>query len=223
MAGVWRPGRVRTRVGQQPGRRQHEQRAESYLGSLAAYGLLLRYQARRPNRAWIALLIVPRIIPTVIVALPFSLLMDRLGLDDTLMALIIAHTTVELPLAILILFAAMTELPGDRLDAARIDGCSAATVLWRIVMPSLGALLVAVGALCFAQSWNEFLYALMNVQQHAQTAPLAIAALLNKDGIEFDYVGAHLLLVTLPPLLVALLAQRFLAFGLSLGALKVQE
>ena len=60
----------------------------------------------------------------------------------------------------------------------------------------------------------------MNVQQQAQTAPLAIASLVNKDGIEFEYVGSHLLMVMLPPLLLAFLARRYIVRGLSLGTFK---
>jgi ABC-type glycerol-3-phosphate transport system permease component len=85
-----------------------------------------------------------------------------------------------------------------------------------VVAPAVAWPLAATGALCFEQSWNEFLFALLNLQQRAQTAPLLIAALLNKDGIEFEYVGAHLLIVTLPPLLLALLIQQIVIHGLSL-------
>ena len=89
-----------------------------------------------------------------------------------------------------------------------------------IIAPLLLPALLSTASLCFAQTWNEFLYALMNVQQHAQTAPLAIAALLTKDGIEFEYVGSHLLMVILPPLLLALVARRAIVRGLSFGTLK---
>jgi multiple sugar transport system permease protein len=80
--------------------------------------------------------------------------------------------------------------------------------------------ILATGALCFALSWNEFLFALMNVQQRVQTVPLVVASLLNKDGVEFEYVGSHLIMVMLPPVLLALLARRYIVRGLSLGTLK---
>lgn len=190
------------------------------LGSLTAFGLTLRQRRRRPIWPLVILFLLPRLLPPVVIALPFAALMDRLGLTDTILALIIAHTTLALPLAILILYSTIAELPTDLLDAAQVDGCGLFEVLRRIIIPLLLPALLATGALCFAQSWNEFLYALMNVQQQAQTAPLAIAALLNKDGIEFEYVGSHLLLVTLPPLLLAMLARRYLVRGLTLGAVK---
>ena len=88
------------------------------------------------------------------------------------------------------------------------------------MLPTLAEALLATGAICFALSWNEFPYALMNAQQHTPTITLAVASLLNKDGVEFEFVGSHLVLATLPPLIVVLLANRYLAVGFSLGMVK---
>ncbi len=189
------------------------------LGGLAAFGLILLRRDNRPIWPLIAWFVLPRVLPPVVTVIPFSTLVRWLGLEDTRTALIAAHTTFGLPLAILILYSAMIDMPGELLDAAQVDGCELPDALRLVIVPLLGPALLAAGALCFAQSWNEFFYALMNVQQRAHTAPLAVAALLNKDGIEFEYVGSHLLLVTLPPLL-ALLARRYLVHGLTLGAVK---
>lgn len=190
------------------------------LGGLAAFGLTLRRRQRRPIWPLVVLFLFPRLLPPVVTVIPFATMMRWLGLTDTLLALVIAHTTLALPLAILILYSTIAELPTDLLDAAQVDGCGLFDALRLVIVPLLLPALLATGALCFAQSWNEFLYALMNVQQRAQTAPLAIASLLNKDGIEFEYVGSHLLMVILPPLLLALLARRYIVRGLSLGTLK---
>jgi ABC-type glycerol-3-phosphate transport system permease component len=189
------------------------------LGSLAAFGLTLRRRKRRLIWPLVVFFLFPRILPPVITVFPFTTIMHWLGLADTLPALVVAHTTLALPLAILILYSTIAELPTDLLDAVLIDGCGLLDSFRLVIVPLLLPVLLATGALCFAQSWNEFIYALMNVQQ-AQTAPLAVASLLNKDGIEFEYVGSHLLMVILPPLLLALLARRHIVRGLSLGMLK---
>ncbi|HEX9371337.1 MAG TPA: carbohydrate ABC transporter permease [Roseiflexaceae bacterium] len=189
------------------------------LGLPAAFGLALARRARHAIWPLIALFLLPRILPPVVTALPFAALVQWLGLSDTALALVVADTTFALPLVVLVLLVAIADLPTEMLDAAQIDGCDLPRALSLIVVPLLAPVLLSCGALCFAQSWNEFLYALLNVQQRAQTAPLAVAALLNKDGIEFEYVGSHLLLVTLPPLLLALAARRSLVRGLSLGTL----
>lgn len=190
------------------------------LGGLAAFGLYLRRNTQRVIGPIIGLLLLPRVMPTIVTAFPFVSQMGWLRLADSLTVLVIAHTTVGLSLATLILYSAMLEVPPEVLGAAQLDGCNLLNALWWIILPPLGPVLLAAGALVFAQSWNEFLFAVTNVQLRAQTAPLAIAALLNKDGIEFEYVGSHLLMVMLPPLVLALLVQRYLVRGLSLGMLK---
>ncbi len=189
------------------------------LGGLAAFGLTLMRRKRNPIWPLVVLFLFPRILPPVVIVIPFASLMNWLGLTDTLLALVIAHTTIALPLAILILYSAIAEVPTDLLDAAQVDGCGLFNML-QLIVPMLLPALLATGSLCFAQSWNEFPYALMNVQQRAQTAPLAIASLLNKDGIEFEYVGSHLLMVMLPPLLLALVARRYIVRGLTFGTVK---
>jgi multiple sugar transport system permease protein len=168
----------------------------------------------------LVLFVLPRIVPPMVVVIPFSMMMHWLGLTDTLLALIIAHTTLALPLTVLILYSVLTELPSELLDAAQVDGCNPFEVLRLIVVPLLLPAMLAAGVLCFAQSWNEFLFALMNGQKWSWTAPQAVASLITKDGIEFEYVGTHLLLVMLPPPLLALLARRYLVRGLSLGTVK---
>lgn len=190
------------------------------LGGLAAFGFVLQRRGGRLVWPLLMLAIFPRVLPPVIIAIPFSMLMSWLGLRDTLLALVFAHTTLALPLAILILYTAMAELPPELLDAARVDGCGWLRTLYHIVTPLLFPAVVATGALCFVQSWNDFVFALFNVQQWAQTAPLSVVSLITKDGIEFRFVGSHLVMVMLPPLLLALAARRYIVRGLSLGTMK---
>src|SRR6185295_8442000 len=117
-------------------------------------GLALRRRKHHPIWPLIVLFLFPRILPPVVTVIPFAALMDWLGLTDTLPALIIAHTTLTLPLAILILYSTITELPTELLDAAQIDGCSLLEALRLVIVPLLLPALLATGALCFAQSWN---------------------------------------------------------------------
>jgi multiple sugar transport system permease protein len=190
------------------------------LGGLAAFGLRLMRGERRPVWPLLALFLVPRLVPPMVVIIPYAFMMRWLGLADTRLALVFAHTTLALPLAVMILYSVLGELPGELLDAAQMDGCGWLNLLRRVVVPLLFPALLGAGILCFAASWNEFFFALVNAQQVAWTAPLSIASLITKDGIEFEYVGSHLLLVMLPLPLVMLLARRWVVRGLSLGTLK---
>ena len=189
------------------------------LGTPAAFGLRLRRRWGRRVGWLLGFFLLPRIIPPVIIALPFSHLMRLLHLGDTYPALVIAHTTLSLPLAILLPYSAMADVPPDLLDAARVDGCTLFDALRLIMVPLLAPVLSATAILCFALSWNEFLFALMNVQQRVQTVTLAVASLLNKDGVEWSYVGSHLVMVTLPPVVFVLLARRYVVRGLTFGAI----
>jgi multiple sugar transport system permease protein len=190
------------------------------LGSLAAYGL--RISRRGAFAIWpvLAIFLLPRLVVPMILIIPFTGMMRWLGLGDTLVALIFAHTTFMLPLVVLFLYSGMLELPDELMDAARIDGCGELSVLRRIVVPLLAPMLLAAGVLALAWSWNEFFFALTNAQTRSWTAPLSIASLITKDGIEFDYVGSHLLLVMLPPTLLVLLGSRNIVRALSFGTVK---
>jgi multiple sugar transport system permease protein len=191
------------------------------LGVPAAFGL--SQQRRRPAWWVFGLVLLPRLMPPVVVVFAYSEMMRVLRLNDTYTALAIAHATLVLPFTVLLPYSALIDLPRDIFDAARVDGCTPVGVLRRIALPLLSPMLLATAALCFALSWNEFVFALMNVQQHAQTAPLAVASLLNKDGVEFEYVGSHLVMVVVAPLVLALLARRYLVRGLTLGTVKGEE
>ncbi|MCG3206999.1 MAG: hypothetical protein FOGNACKC_00599 [Anaerolineae bacterium] len=190
------------------------------LGGLAAFGLRLMRGDRLSIWPLLGLFLIPHLVPPMVVVIPYAMMMHWLGLDDTLLALVFAHVSLALPLTVMILYSVMTEVSDELLDAARVDGCGWLALLRQIMVPILFPALLGAGILCFAQSWNEFFFALVNARQVAWTAPLSIASLITKDGIEFEYVGSHLLLVMLPLPLVLLLAQRWVVRGLSLGLLK---
>jgi multiple sugar transport system permease protein len=190
------------------------------LGALTAYGLRISRRGARSIWPLLAFFLLPRLVAPMVLIIPFTLMMRWLRLSDTLVALIFAHTTLALPLVLLFLYGSMADLSDELLDAARMDGCGELNVLRRIVVPLLAPMLLAAGVLVLAGSWNEFFFALTNAQTRAWTAPLSIASLITKDGIEFDYVGSHLLLVLLPPTLLVLLGSRTIVRALSFGTVK---
>lgn len=188
------------------------------LGGAAAFSVL----RRPPRRFWaiLLLLLLPRLIPPTVVAMPYSQAMLLLGLHDTRLALVLAHAALLLPWAFLILYGAFHVIPAELFEAATLDGCSEPRLIRAIVIPlSVGALLAA-WTLCFALSWNEYPFAILNAGSRVPTATVAVALLFTKDGIEFDFVGSHLLLTLLPPMLLALAARGVVTRALSLGALE---
>jgi multiple sugar transport system permease protein len=134
--------------------------------------------------------------------------------------LIAAHTCFGLPIAIVVLDAALRDIPADIIDAARLDGASDLTVARQIAVPLLTPVLWAVGVLTFALSWNEFMFAVTNARYKAATAPISVAFLDQRDGVDFEHVGSHIVLIIAIPLVLALLTQRVLVRGLTLGAVR---
>ena len=195
----------------------------SALLAVAVGGLAAQQLASRPPRHFwpvFLLLLLPRLIPPVIVALPFTRIMEGLGLHDSQLALILGHTTLLLPWAFLILCGAVRAIPAELRAAATLDGCGELQLLRWIILPLSSASVLAAFTLCFALSWNEYPFAILNSGVHVTTVTGSVASLFTKDGVEFEYVGSHLLLTMAPPMVMALLARGAMTRALSLGALE---
>lgn len=190
------------------------------IGLLAAAGLDRLRARRRWRRGVVALLLLPRLVPPVVLVVPLFLLARQTHLHDTLAALVAIHTALALPLAVVVLDSGYGDVPRDLIDAARLDGASGWRIVRQVVAPLLRPMLVAVGTLSFALSWDEYLFAQTNQAGRAFTMTLSVAFLEERDGVQFEHVGSHLVLIIVPPLVLGLVAQRAVTRGLSLGAVR---
>jgi multiple sugar transport system permease protein len=105
-------------------------------------------------------------------------------------------------------------------EAAYVDGASVSQAFFRVVLPLVIPGLVAAWIICMAFSWNEFLFALSLTTKSAIPMPVIIAGAEHTRGVQFWYVGVRTVLTLLPPTILALLAQRYIVRGLTLGAVK---
>lgn len=190
------------------------------LGTLAAYALA-RFRFKRPsNGALTTWFISQRVLPPVMFVTPFFLLMRQFGLLDSVLALVLLNATFTLPFAVIILSQTFRELPRELEEAALVDGASyLQSFLW-IVLPLTLPGLAATWIICMAFSWNEFLFALSLTSKSAIPMPVIIAGAEHTRGVQFWFVGVNVLLTMLVPIVLALLAQRYIIRGLTLGALK---
>jgi multiple sugar transport system permease protein len=190
------------------------------LGTLAAYALA-RFRFNRPNNGFFTTwFLSQRIMPPVLFVIPFFLLMRAVNLLDTVWGLMLLNATFTLPLPVIILSQMFRELPAELEDAARVDGASHFQAFMRVALPLVAPGLVAAWILCLAFSWNEFLFALALTSKSAIPMPVIIAGAEHTRGVQFHYVGVRVLLTMLPPTILALLAQRYIVRGLTLGAVK---
>jgi multiple sugar transport system permease protein len=190
------------------------------LGTLAAYALA-RFRFKRPtNGGLTSWFLSQRIMPPVLFVIPFFLIMRQVNLLDTVWGLILLNATFTLPLPVIILSQMFRELPVELEEAARVDGASRMQAFFQVALPLVAPGLVAAWILCLAFSWNEFLFALSLTNKSAIPMPVIIAGAEHTRGVQFHYVGVRVLLTMLPPTILALLAQRYIVRGLTLGAVK---
>jgi len=154
--------------------------------------------------------------------IPLYVMLVRLGLTDSLIGLILPMTAGGLPLAIFIFRAFFQSIPGELLDAAKVDGCTDFGAFWRVVMPVSGPAIATVGILQFVGAWNEYFLALILVRSpEMRTIPLAIQVFFYAWGrTEWQQVFAALTIGALPMILLYIIMQRQFIQGLTAGAVK---
>jgi multiple sugar transport system permease protein len=126
-----------------------------------------------------------------------------------------------LPYAIWLMAAYFQTIPIELEEAARLDGCSRLGILFRVVMPVSVPGLVSTAMFVFLLAWDEFFYALIFTNTlAAKTVPVAIAEFVGRYVVNINGMMAGGILAAVPPVLVALLFQRYIVRGMTAGAVK---
>lgn len=189
------------------------------VGVPAAYAMAkIRFRGRDAS---IYTILTTRVIPDIALVVPFFLLVKNLGLLDSLGSLILTYLAVTVPFTVFILVSYFESLPDDLDKAARIDGCSRFQTMTRVFLPLAMPSLVAVVLFTFLTSWNEFLLALMFTQTPAaQTLPIVVASFTSDFTISFSFINAAGVVAVIPPVVVAIMFERYIVSGLTAGAVK---
>ncbi len=185
----------------------------------AAYALA-RHSFPLPNQQILLWFLSQRIMPPAVVLVPFFVLMVNLRLIDTVLALVLVNTTFTLPLAVVILRDVFREQSRDIEEAAQLDGAGEVTIFLKIALPLARDSLIAAWLICFAFAWNEALFAATLASDRAVTLPFLILASRSTRGVDFNTAAVNTLIAILPPVVLSFFAQRYLARGLSFGAVK---
>lgn len=190
------------------------------LGTPAAYAIA-RFKFRKPsNRNINVWFLSQRVLPPVATIIPIFLMMRVFNLLDTRLALIIVNTTFNLPFVVVLMRQAFLDLPIELEEAALVDGAGFFTIFWKISLRLAAPSMVAAVLIVFAFTWNEFLFALTIGSVHVRTIPVLMSGAVDTRGVQFWFVAVRTLIAVTPPVIIALLAQRFIVRGLSFGAVK---
>jgi multiple sugar transport system permease protein len=191
----------------------------STLGTLAGYGLA-RFKYGVGNKNLVSWFLSQRFLPPVATVIPFVLLFRDLKLLDTLPGMIMVNATFTLPFAVLIMRDYFADFPNELREAALVDGASEFTTFWRIALPLATPALVASVIICFAFSWNEFLFASVLANRDWKPYPMLVAGSDSVRGIMFNFVSTRMIIAVTLPVILSLLVQRFIVRGLTFGAVK---
>lgn len=188
------------------------------IGTPAAY-TIERYKFR--GKKQLAFYILgARMAPPLAVLIPYYILFSWLHLIDNYLTLLIVYSVLNLPFVIWMMRGFFREVPQELEDAARVDGCDRYGALFHVAFPLVAPGFAATAIFCLLLSWNEFLFALILTGNVAKTAPVAMYSFISFHEVIWGALFAAGTLVTLPVLIFALLVQRNLVRGLTMGAFK---
>jgi multiple sugar transport system permease protein len=189
------------------------------LGSLAAYSFArLRY---RGSVTYFTFILLSRLLPPVAVALPYYIIMQKLGMLNSLGSIIVVHAVITLPFTIWYLVLYLRSIPVDMEEAALADGASLLQSMRFVLLPMASTGLFAAGLFSFVLSYNEFLFAqflLGNIV--VQTLPVFLGSLSTSADIYWAMMYASVTLTTVPAIIALLVVWRFINISQLAGALK---
>lgn len=187
------------------------------LSSMAAFALA-RYRFRG-NLLIYFVFVAGTLLPAQILMLPVFRLANRLGLYDTYWALIVFHTAFQLGFCTFVLRNFMRTIPGEIFDAARIDGASELRLFWQHVLPLSLPSLAALATLEFTWIFNDYLWALILVQQDSlKPVTTGLASLMGEYQRSWNVLFAGTLIAVVPTVLLFLFLQRYFIQGLTMGS-----
>lgn len=188
-----------------------------FLASLSAYALA-RFKFRG-NLLIYFMYVAGTMLPFQILLLPVFRLTNRLGLYDTYGALILIHIAFQLGFCTFVMRNFMRTVPGEILDAARVDGCGEFRIYWQIMLPLSLPSLAALATLEFTWVFNDFLWALILLQSDSlRPVTAGLATLQGQYVTDWPLITAGALLATLPTVFVFVFLQRYFIQGLTLGS-----
>lgn len=191
--------------------------ATIFLSSLSAFALA-RY--RFPgNRLIYFMYVAGTMLPFQILLLPVFILTNKLGLYDTYSAVIMIHIAFQLGFCTFVLRNFMRTLSGEIMDAARIDGASEFGIYWRIALPLSLPGIAAVATLEFTWIFNDYIWALILIQDDAlKPVTAGLAGLQGQFSTNWPLVVAAALMAAVPTLIIFFVLQRYFIGGLMLGS-----
>lgn len=184
----------------------------------AAYSMAF-FRTRR-TKDLLMWMLSTKMMPAVGALVPVYVLAQSAGLLDSLTALIIVFTLSNLPIMVWMLYSGFRDIPGEILEAARMDGATVWTEFRFVVMPLAVGALASTGLLCLVLSWNEAFWSLNLSSAKGGTLATMIASYSSPEGLFWAKLSAASLVAIAPIVAFGWFSQKQLVQGLTFGAVK---
>jgi len=190
-----------------------------FVASMASYALS-RFRFGL-NNVILSIILAGVLIPIIALMVPYFQLISKIGIYDSLWALILTYAAINLPISVFLIHGFMGTVPKELEEAGLIDGCSFWQRYARIVFPLSRLGVVTAGTFVFLYAWNEFIYALLLTSSvRARTLQLGIRFFKSQFRAEYTSMYAALVVTIIPSILVYVLLHDKIIQGLSSGAVK---
>ena len=158
--------------------------------------------------------------PEAAFIIPYYLMMNKLGLYDNDLSLVLCYSLFNLPLAIWLMKSGLDAVPREMDEAALVDGCSISKLLRHVVLPMATPSIAAASILVFIFSWNEYLFASVLTGLRARTITVGLLGFITTVGIRWGEMAAVSMVALIPTLVTVAVLQKYIVSGLTLGAVK---
>ncbi len=166
------------------------------------------------------LTLIAQMAPPIGLIIPYFLMLNWIRMLDTYTGLIAIHMTLTIPFSIWLMVTYFQDLPTSLEEAAMMDGVSPFNTFLKVVLPNAWGGVGVTAIFAFIESWNEFLYAVVLTGSNTKTAPVAIFGFLAAEESRWGPFTATGVMIMAPVIVVALVAQRHIVKGMTLGATK---
>jgi ABC-type glycerol-3-phosphate transport system permease component len=186
---------------------------------LAAYGFS-RYKFKGKS-VYLGMFLFSRILPRVSLILPFFVILNKIGLLNTHLGLIIVYIIIGLPITIWLAKGFFDKIPIEIEESAILDGCGPLRILFSIIVPISAPAIGAIAMYAFILAWNELLLALiLTLDISTQTISIGLSYYKLEFGISWGNLMAGSVLMSIPAVLVFIFFQKSLVEGLTSGSVK---
>lgn len=189
------------------------------ISSMAAYGIVRFFP--KLGSIMSKVLVATYMFPPILLAIPYSMVMAKLGLVNTRIGLVIVYLSFSVPYAVWMLVGFFKTVPLGIEEAARVDGANKFQTFTRIVLPLVMPGIVATAIYTFINAWNEFLYSLILTNStDKMTVSVALKSLQGSEILNWGDMMAASALVVVPSVIFFMFIQNKIAGGMTDGAVK---